>query len=254
MTMDPLHPAPGASMPPAGPGPSVAAGATGDIGPALAEFEAKEIVTGWPVWRVGLYADRLRLHPPDGSLPFDVHRPEWEQRAEVHDAMLAPRTMVLKLDKSRPFRLDRPSFDALGRWIGNARMLRTALKRRMGWMLPIALIFIVGALPMGSADDPPASRKPFDPMWLGLGLMLGVIWVLWKIRPHPILFVLDSLWLLAVAAISAYRLALGWSWFWFALLLLQLSLAYGGIRLYARFRDTRLNETADADDNAVPAA
>ena len=203
------------------------------------------MANNWPVWRAALYPDRLRLHPPDGSLPFDVHRPEWESRAELTDAMLLPRALSLKLDKKRLFRLDAGAFRAVSDWVGQPQLLRGALKRRLGWMLPVGAIFVLGSLPFGCEVGDPA-RKPFEPAWLAFGLLIAVIWFLWKVRPHPLLFLLDSAWLLALAVTTAIKLSHGWRWFWFALLLLQLSLALSGLRLYGRFRNTRLTDEPPA--------
>jgi hypothetical protein len=181
----------------------------------------------------------MRLLPPDGSLPYDVHRPEVEQKLEMTDALLFPRMMSAKLARRVPLRLSRGAFDEVEAWVGRGRLMRSAVKRRVG-ILP--LLAIVLATPFALAW-PVASESGGDPfanrpvvVGLALGVACALAWAAWRLRPRPLLFLLDSALFLAVAALLAWRLTFRWSWFTFLFLLLQVFLIVGGTRLHRRFK------------------
>ena len=213
------------------------------LGPLVGEFEIKELSGRQPVWKLSLYPQRLRLVPPEGRdpepLPYDVHRPEAGERLELLDALIAPRVLSVKLSdgskKRTPFKLDRPTFAAVQEWLGYDAALRIALKYRMAWSIPIGLLFVMASIPLGRPEDPGA-YIPFNPLNLALGLSLLALVGASKLKPHRIFFLLDSIWMLVLAAQTLNGLLRGGvgKW-WYFVLVLQLLFVVGGVRQFRRF-------------------
>ena len=144
--------------------------------------------------------------------------------------------LSVKLHKKVPIRLPRPAFDAVEDWFGRERLMRVTLKRRLAWLPPLAFILIVAGVPWPATGGVPESGKPLAPMTLGLGIGFALLWVLWRTRPRPWLFLFDAALFATLAVSLALTLLRGWSWMAFAILLLQVSLALGGVRLFRKFR------------------
>jgi hypothetical protein len=196
----------------------------------LAEFRITEAGKPGQKWTLLVFADCLEFESPDG----DIREIAWDDRHErlqAHDwAFLMRRLLVAKLGKKQlMFQLEPDAFDAVKAWIGPLTIedLKVSLKRQVGWALPIGILFVITALPVGDLS--------FEPVSFGLGLGLIFTALLAKVRPHRIFFALVSLWFCALAANSLVLLLDEWGWLRMVLLIVQLLLAWRGIREYHRF-------------------
>jgi hypothetical protein len=115
-----------------------------------------------------------------------------------------------------------------------------ALRRRYKLALPLAVIVLLGSLPVGDF--------PIDSVGLGIALALCVLWLWSKKRPQPAVFLLDA----ACFLVLAYRWArppfgepttFGW-----VMCAVSVLLAVGGVREYRRYgaRPSGVAEVADA--------
>jgi hypothetical protein len=196
----------------------------------LAEYRINEAGKPDRKWTLLIFAERLEFESPDGGVR-EIAWDDRHERLQAHDrAFLMRRLVVAKLGKKQVmFQLEPDAFDAVKVWIGPLTIedLKVCLKRQVGWTLPIGILFIITALPVG--------ELPFEPVSFGLGLGLIFTALLAKIRPHRIFFALVSLWFCALAANSLAILINDWGWFRLILLVAQLLLAWRGIREYHRF-------------------
>jgi hypothetical protein len=97
--------------------------------------------------------------------------------------------LVVKLGKQKVFfRLSPEAFAGFRAWVGppTPEDLKLGLKRRLSWVMPLGVLFVLTSLPIGNL--------PLNPVSLGLGLALVVTGTLAKLWPHRIMFALDALW------------------------------------------------------------
>jgi hypothetical protein len=133
----------------------------------LARYEIDEAGTPGLHWELSLYADRICLEGPDAKR----HHIDWTERHErvqAHDRVLfVPRVMFVKLGKkSVMFQLEPEALAAVKAWIGPPTIedLKLSLKRRLNWVLPVGILFVLTALPVGGL--------PWETVSFGLGLAL----------------------------------------------------------------------------------
>lgn len=74
-----------------------------------------------------------------------------------------------------------------------ADQLRASLVRRYKFALPVAVVVLLGSLPMESAG------LALDPVGFGLALVLGALWLWSRRSPHPAILLVDSAWFSVVA-------------------------------------------------------
>lgn len=205
----------------------------------IAEFELVENAVNKPKWRLGLYPDYLLLHPPDNTPPYKLRREEVLQKVEM--SIILPGTMIVKLRKRLIFRGGRGTVDALMKWIGSLfpELLKKRLKRQYAWALPLAIGFVLLSLPLPGIPERDVQPKAFDPYGLLLGLVLAGLWVAARIKPHRVLFLLMSIWSLALSVGPLQRMLAGHSWVWAFFLLFILLVAWGGYCQYRQFDPSR---------------
>jgi len=199
-------------------------------GQPVACYEISEAAGSKKKWALSLYADHFQLETLDGE-PHEVGRAELRDRVQtIEGGLLLPRMLVVKLGKQKAFfRLSPEAFAGFRAWVGPPTLedLKLALKRRLSWVMPLGVLFVLTSLPIGNL--------PLNPVSLGLGLALVVTGTLAKLWPHRIMFALDALWFSFLAANSIWLLIQEWSWLRLAVLLLQLALVRSGFREYRRF-------------------
>jgi hypothetical protein len=204
-----------------------------ELGQPLACYEITEAATA-KKWALSLYSDCFQLETLDGE-PHEVHRGELRERVQMIDGgLFLPQMLVVTIEKKKViFRLSPEAFAAFRAWIGPPTLedLKLSLKRRLRWVMPLGVLFVLTALPIG--------KIPFNPVSLSLGLALILTGTLAKSWPHRILFALDSLWFSFLAANSIWRLTQDWSWLLLVVLLVQLALVRSGWREYRRFAPDR---------------
>jgi len=213
----------------------------------LARFKIHEVGTPAKRWKLFVYRDFLEFEPRDDGRSYEIDRdevPELVQKME--GGLFLRRVLMVKLgSKNVAFQFSPDDFAAVSAWIGplTEEDLKVTLKRRLKWILPIGILFVFAALPVGEMD--------WDPVSLALGL--GLITTAWlaKLWPHRNIFILDSLWFACLAANSVWMLSQEWSWFRCGLLVVQLLCVRAGWREYSRFAPEKMagaNEQWHEDD------
>jgi len=188
-------------------------------------------------WRLAVRPGDLALYEGDDPQPYVILR-----ERVMKDVMFAEGMRALGINKPKKltFKLTPEAGRALAEWIGKPALASFYLKRRYAWVLPLAVIWIIGALPVPGNVEAGIEPKPLDAMGLGLGLTLLVAWAFAKWRPHPLLFLVDSIWFLWLTAYLVHDIWQGRSAWWLILVALLLRLVVTGIKHFRRFRGTRI--------------
>ena len=201
------------------------------------QFELEEPGRGNPRWRLRVRAADLALYEGDDPQPFVFLRGQVQK-----DVLFIEGMRVLAVTRPRKVTLKLPdeAVRAVADWIGEPTLALFHLKRRYSWVLPVAVIWIVGSLPLPGDPDAGVEAVPLD--WIGmvLGGALLVSWAFARWRPHPVLFLVDSIWFLCLAAYLIHDVWNGRSRLWMILVGLLLWMAITGFRHFARFKGTRL--------------
>jgi len=83
---------------------------------------------------------------------------------------------------------------------------------------------------------------PLDGIGIALGVALMISWAFAKWRPHPILFLVDSIWFLCLAGYLIYDVWNGRSKLWMILVGLLLWMVITGFKHFTRFKGTVLSQ------------
>jgi hypothetical protein len=189
-------------------------------------------------WKLTLYPAHLTLEPASyDTPPFLILRDEVMKSATLIEGM---RALALTKPFKVTFKLPKEAAQTLADWIGKPVLAAHYLRRRYGWVLPVAAIWVFGSLPFSGDPAAGVEAVEFDPIGLGLGVVLIAAWACAKWRPHPALFLVDSIWFLVMAAHLAMGVVEGRSRGWLALVALLGWMAVIGLKLFVRFRGTRL--------------
>jgi hypothetical protein len=152
------------------------------------------------------------------------------------DGILAPRSLSIKNPKV-VLRFQPEGFRALKDWVGQSLLLRGVLKQRLGWALPLGILFLLGSLPVEADVAAGVDASPFDVFSALMGgflLMQGAAAQTW---PHAFFLLLDSIWFAVLAVSSVLGIVGGDSVFWGLAVMLQLWLVFTGLRDWSRFRE-----------------
>lgn len=188
-------------------------------------------------WTLTLHPAHLGLAESPGEPPYVILREEVMKSAMLIEGMNA---FAVKAPHKATFKLAPEGTAALAEWIGKPVLAAFYLRRRYAWVLPVAVIWLVASLPM--PGNPSAGVEPtrFDPVGFGLGLTLVVSWACAKWRPHPLLFLVDSLWFLMLAGYLVRDILQGRSMAWVLLVVLLLWMVVTGLKHFTRFRGTNV--------------
>ena len=152
-------------------------------------------------WLVRLQPEKILFTPPPGKgETFEIPHGQRVERLELVRLLGKQSVLLVWLDEAKKtkyqFKLSPAERQRLERWFGppTREQLKIALKRRYAFALPIAVIFILTALPIPANPDEGIEAVPARPFSIGLGAGLLILWTLARVRPHPLLFLLDSIW------------------------------------------------------------
>ena len=206
--------------------------------PPPAVFPMTEMNSAKRTWNLTLHPRHIALSDPNGVQAYTIPHEEMMTSATVIEGMSA---LALTKPVKLTFKLPRETLAALVGWIGRPTLARSYLKRRYAWVLPVAVLWVLGSLPI--PGDPATGQEghAIDPVGIGLGVALVFAWAWAKWRPHPALFLFDSLWFLVMAGHLAVDVANGRaSKGWLLLVALLVWLVLTGFRHFVRFKGVRL--------------
>jgi len=190
---------------------------------------------GKPVgeWTLTLHADHLELKKASEPQPVGVLREEVMKSAVLIEGI---RVFALSKPLKASFQLTAEACRTIAEWIGLPVLASVYLRRRYGWVLPVAVLWMLGSLPL--PGDPESDIKPvaFDPIGFALGATLVLSWVFAKWRPHAVLFLVDSIWFAIMAGHLVLSVVNGWSKAWLLLVAPLLWMAVTGLKHFYRFR------------------
>ena len=201
-------------------------------------FDLEELGKKDRRWRLELRPSDLALFEGDDARPYVVLREQFHNEGAMFSEGM--RVLWLKKPKKVTFKLTPEVTTAMADWIGKPMLARLYLKRRYAWVLPVAIIWVLGSLPIAGNPEAGTQAQPLDLMGLGLGLALVIAWAFAKWRPHCVLFLVDSIWFLWLAGYLIYDVVHGRSRLWLILVALLLWMVVTGLRQFARFRGTPL--------------
>jgi len=188
-------------------------------------------------WRLVLRPDSLGLEAAGGGESFEVPRDELPDRLELREIPLGPPLLVVRTPKRVTFTLDREGARRFRAWLGppTRHDLRVALKRRMGWGLPIGLLFVFTSLPWKGDPQAGVEAIPFDPLSAFLGGSLVAMALAMRVWPNRYLLLADFAWFLLLAIKVLWDIVRGASWLWMILVVFILVAADDGLRQFRRF-------------------
>lgn len=189
------------------------------------------------IWSLTILPTHLALADAPGARPYVILR---EQMMKSVIFMEGLRSLALKEPRKVSLKMTSEAAKALAEWIGSPFLALFYLNRRYRMLWPWALIWIFGSL----LPWPRPGRGPevlFDPVALSLGLVLFGLWGFARWRPHPILFLVDTVWFLCAAAmLISHVLQYHWSKAWFLIVALMILGAVTGVMHFVRFRKTKI--------------
>jgi hypothetical protein len=188
-------------------------------------------------WKVILSPESLTVTAADGSESFEILRDDAEEKIEIRGASLSEPFLVIHVPKQIMFKMQKTHSETVKQWMGPPTLkgLKIALKRRLKWSIPLAILFIVTSIPWSGNPEAGIETIPFDPVSLFLGVVLLGIVLLSKIRPKRNLFLVDASWFFILAVLVTVKVIRGDSLLWLIALVLLLFGAFGGISEYKRF-------------------
>ena len=188
-------------------------------------------------WTVTLYPSHLALAEAPGERPYVLLR---EQLMKTVVLMEGTRALVVQQPRKIMFKLTPAGVKALAEWVGRPFLAAFYLKRRYAWVAPWALLWLVGSLITLLLPSRSGMIAHFDPVSFALGaaLLLACGFARW--RPHPVLFLVDSLWFAGIAINSAASIVYGRSKGWLVLVVMMTWMAVTGFKHFLRFRGIKL--------------
>lgn len=197
----------------------------------------KEVGKAAKEWTLTLQPTHLALAESPGAQPYVILRDQLMKTAMLNEGL---RVLIVTKPVKASFKLPTESVQALAEWVGKPFLASFYLKRRYAWVLPMAVLWIISSLPMPGSSEAGGRSVPLDPVGLGLGLALIGSWACAKFRPHPALFLVDSLWFLGLGGYLVVEVANGRNKFWLLFVAFSLWLVVSGLKHFVRFRGVRL--------------
>jgi hypothetical protein len=187
-------------------------------------------------WTLTLLPSHLALADAPGAQPYVILR---EQIMKTAVLMEGTRAFVVQQPRRVMFKLTAAGAAALAEWIGKPFLAGFYLKRRYSWVAVWALLWVIGSLLTLIA---PADGNPvrFDLVGLLLGLTLLLASALARWRPHPVLFLVDSIWFFSVSFRLLGDVLHGQSKGWLILVALLVWVGVTGFRHFLRFKNVKV--------------
>ncbi|HKS38086.1 MAG TPA: hypothetical protein VJW76_12895 [Verrucomicrobiae bacterium] len=188
-------------------------------------------------WTLTLHPFHLALADAPGAQPYVFPR-ELLMKSVI--LMEGTRAFVVEQPRKTMFKLTPAGVTALADWIGKPFLAAFYLKRRFSWILPWAILWVAGSLLSVVPTASGGASPHFDATGFTLGLILVGAWAFAKWRPHPVLFLVDSVWFSWVAVNLTFMVVQGRSKGWLVLVVLLSWMAVTGLKHFFRFRRTKI--------------
>ncbi len=205
---------------------------------ALPTFEITDLSNAQKKWQLAVHEGHLALSETPGAQPYILLREGFPKQFNYSERLRA-------LSVVQPFKvtlkLTPEATTAVTQWFGAAFLARTHLRRRYSFVLPWAAVWILLSLPLPGDASAGLEGKAFDLMNFGLGTTLVAAWACAKWRPHPILFLVDSLWFSFVTVQLTLNVLGGRSKLWLFLVVFLGGMAVTGLLHFLRFRHTKIS-------------
>ncbi len=188
-------------------------------------------------WTLTLLPSHLAIADAPGAQPYVILR---EQIMKTVVVMESTQALIVQQPRKLMFKLTPAGMAALADWIGKSFLAAFYLKRRYAWVSVWAWLWVGGALILLISPPRDGSAPPFQlfNLLLGVALLAAAAFARW--RPHPILFLVDSLWFGTVAVQLTISITQGKSKGWYLLVALLAWSAITGFRHFMRFRGAQL--------------
>jgi hypothetical protein len=171
---------------------------------------------------------------------------------ELRTPKLIDPFLLIMTPKRVAFKLDKSQAEMIEQWLGpiNQGRLAVALKRRFAFCIVVAIFIIITSFPMQGDPDMGVGPIPINYIGMALGISLLGLAALAKFWPRPILFLLDSIWFIALAANIGYNIYTGEnSIYW---LIAVAMIGFFAIQSFVEFR--RYSSIPNAPDQLEPGA
>jgi hypothetical protein len=209
--------------------------------PAPTVLPLKELKKGAREWNLTLYPAHLALADAPDTQPYVIVREEVMKSAVLTDT---PRAFMVTKPIKANFSLTAEAAAALESWIGKSTLARYCLGQRYGVVLPAAILWIFGSMPVPGNPDSGFKPIAFDPWGMTLGFLLVASWAWAKLRPQAALFLVDSLWFLGMGAHLLATVLNGRSKWWLVLVPVCVWMVFTGVKNFMRFRGTPIPKPA----------
>jgi hypothetical protein len=207
---------------------------------AFDEFTVAGLSRPAQPWTLRIFPQGIHLTPERGGHPpIHLLRSEIATHVQLLNFGLTPRTLVVRKPVKRNFKLDQTAWPALTAWVGRDARLRMALRQRFGLGIWVGAILMLASIPLGGDPAAGIPPKPFDLQAAALGALLIGGTLVSRRRPHPLMFLADSLWFVGIAMMIAIQVLNGRNPLWLMVVASQLLFVWNGVSLYRDFAAAR---------------
>ena len=191
--------------------------------------------------RLNVYEDHLDYENPSESQQFSIARGEAAKKVIFSESVLSPRVVAFHFEKKKTYRFPQEDYNFLWNWMGpmTRERVKTALRSRFKWILPIGILFMIFSAPLPADPSSGTAAVPFSPVSFGLGVTLILMSLVSRAMAHRVFFLADTLWFLALAGLLIKDVSGGGSALWLAFAALQVVCAWDGFQLFRRYSGTR---------------
>jgi hypothetical protein len=213
--------------------------APGSSAPAAATplFEVADITPAKKKWFLGLHPAHLTLHESPEAQPYVLVRQSFPKEFNYVPTL---RALVVNRPVKTSLKLTTEAGEAFTAWIGKGTLAAMFLKRRYGFILPLALIWMITSLPLPGNPGTGLAAKPFDGIAFALGGFLMGAWAWARWRPHPALFLVDAIWFGCLAARMAVQVQAGATRFLYIFVALGIWMMITGGQHFWQFRGVKI--------------
>lgn len=201
-------------------------------------FEARAISGLSGTWTFSFDPEALTLTDREGEPSFRILREDADRMLKLLESIFTESSLFVRIDKQKStFRLDKAQVAVLNRWLGKPSVepLERALQRHLRWGLPIGGLLVIVSVPLPANPEAGIEAVPADALLASVGISLVAIWVLARIHPRRVWFLIACLWFLVAAAKIGMDILHGDAPLWGILILFLLLGSATDFQLWRRY-------------------